>query len=116
MRLGRILDYRNSTARAEREDWIHVGGLAEEVDDNDRPGARRKHPGDRLGADAPRRFIHIGEYRPSARVNHRAGAGDESKSGDLHLVAGTDAEGSESKMERGGAVARAVGLARLAKL
>ena len=63
-RLRRVLDHAQVVLRGEREDRVHVGGLAEEMHRDDRARPR---------GDAPRRVAHV-EVEGGRRASRRAPA------------------------------------------
>ena len=95
-----ILDHLQVVGAGEREDGVHLGALAVEVNGHDRTGAPGQRPlqtgrieraGLRLDVDQHR--DGSGPLDPRNRRHARVGLGD-------HLVAGSDADGAESDRDR----------------
>jgi hypothetical protein len=92
-----ILDDRD----AERPQRLEVGGLAGQMNRNDRLGSRRHETRDVIRIDVQVALAHVGEHRRRARVHHdvrRRGPRDRRRD---HLVAGPDAQREEREMQRG---------------
>ena len=93
--MRRVLDHR----QAELEQWVEVGGLAGEVDREDRLRALRDACGGKLGIDVEVVVAHVDEDGRRARVDdHVRGRGPGDRRRD-HLVARPDAEGDEREMQ-----------------
>ncbi len=82
---------------------LHVGALAEQVNDHDGPGPAGDPILYLVGIEIPGKGIDVREHRPGAQATHRPGAGEEGKGRHNHLVAGTKLEGLKGQEQRVGA-------------
>ena len=81
----------------------HLGRVAEDVDDQDRPGAGRDRGLDRGRVHVERERVDLGEDRRRAGEEHRVGRRDEREGRGDDLVAGPDAQRVQAQVQAGGA-------------
>jgi hypothetical protein len=76
-RLARVLDDRQAMAPGQRLEGRHLGGVAEDVNRQQRPRApaHRGRGGGRL--EVQRDGVDVGEHRPRALVDGGVGGGHE---------------------------------------
>ena len=67
--LGGVLDHRHARSGGDGRDAGEIGGVAEQVRDDDRPGAVGEHRGHRLGGHVAGHRIGVGEDRDGALVD-----------------------------------------------
>src|SRR5262249_33958433 len=101
--LAGILDDGEAVSASQLEDGIEVERVAEEVHGEDGPRARGEAFLDAAYLEVVGLGIYVTEHRARAREEDGIGRGDARERRGDHLVAGTDAEGGESDVERGGA-------------
>ena len=87
-------------ALGQRQNRLHLGALAVEVDRQDGLGLLADPGLDARRVDVVGRRIDIDEYRLLRQAGNRAGGGEESVGRGDHLVAGTDALGHEADRQR----------------
>jgi len=70
--LGRVLDDRYAEGASHSNNSIHVGGIAEQVGDDDRPSAFRDPLCDGLGRDVACERVHVSEDWDGALIQDRS--------------------------------------------
>ena len=81
---------------------VVLGGVAEDVDRDDRLRARRDRGRDRIRVEVERLRVDVGEDRRRAFVDRAVRRGDERVRRRDHLVAGADAREPHAEMQAGG--------------
>jgi hypothetical protein len=107
VRLGGVLEQLEAMPVGDRAQWRHVGGLAVEMDGDDRARARADRRFDARGVDVAGGLVGLHRYRRRAGLAHREPGRDEGVRRNDHLVAGADAPGAQHEVQRVEAVADA---------
>ena len=109
--LGAVFDQRQPVLLADRSQARHVRALPEQVDRHDGARARRDRGLDRSRVDVEGVGLDIHEHRGGAAVRDRFGGADKGERAGDDLVARADPKGSQSEVQRVGAVGDRYGVA-----
>ncbi len=115
-RLGSVLDEDQVVALGDVPERLHVGALAEQVDDEDGAGARRDLVLDLERVEVVGERVDVAEDGAGAGAADGAGGGEEGEGGQDDLVAGAEVQGVQGQRQGvgAGAAADAVGDAAIA--
>jgi hypothetical protein len=99
VRLRRVLEQEEIVGAGEPPDPLHVGGLAAQVDRDDRGGSLADRRLDQRRVDVVGRLLDVDADRAGAHQRNRNPGRDPGVGGDDHLVAGSDPGCSQAQLE-----------------